>query len=829
MSGPRRLRLTIRMPAALAESADVESPESQAIQSMRQTRARSSAAGAHPLVVPDEPETPVRRRRATRNTSRAVPFNPNLPPAAFPSLPFGTPQTDQSPEANRPGQLRGILRNNGSNRDTRARRARTSVVHFEDEQLEQPEQENYQEVESGDELTRELIEHLAESPVQDIENFARGNTAANPIYVDNMAQMAAMGQDESDDADVSDFEDSDLEDGELEDSDLEEPRDASEELGDKIPDPAWENINPGLQVEIAENMFESGRTWDQTVEALQLNEAEANLLTRFILTRNAQIQRENDSMERMRENQLQALMNIDNSDIRANDVPYQLILRRTIRDTFSELRHYGNEPFPDLLLCQTADVLAGRQYLHLRDLPRSLAGSWGNRLVNLQSSGNSSDRQPERFEWNADLEVESEVTIGGRELQLLQTGNIQRPVRRIEPAEPIEIREVVNPANLVPRPGSPARQAPVDWRRYFDVPTNVSDRSESSSPEIPTETPAYRLGGFIGLRIGYENAARIRDSVQLERVTGRRIPLRDLTPRVGPHGRVYGLAANSPTRASFNAHQLAYLDRLVVTVHPENWVESTQTTFGQPILPDLQAVPPNAPIKRALGGRWSLRLRRFNPAVAQRRYLRQIEAARVEAVEARAQAEAERLEAEQNRLRNEIELEIRNAEAASQRAAARSTGHSPAFSYRTLSTLEADLLAQEMTGLPTMEDVFFLSPNRLNDDPLLSAINGRVSPYNDELDTTGQGFFTPEFIDSLLLMHERRDYATGPFVGPFENPFESSSENPFEVPAAIESVADATNAGGERAQDADGDVAMSEEVLSELTDVDENFFDAMEM
>ncbi|KAJ5729026.1 uncharacterized protein N7483_003534 [Penicillium malachiteum] len=754
---PRRLRITIRVPAALAESEDAASPESQALQSMRQTRARSRAATSEPLVVPEEPERP-----------------PPSPSQQHTWQRFSRPQpTQRSP-------LRGILRNHGSNRGTRSRRGRRSGVHFEDEEEdEESQQEN--EGESDDEITNEIRrvnQELDNHSVQDIEDAVRGNTAMNPIYVDNMARMATMGHDDSDDPDISEFED----------SDLEEPKDASEVLGEKISDPDWKDIAPALQVEIVENMFESGRTWNQTREALQLDEEEANLTLRFMMTRNSQINRENEALAQMRENQLQALMNIDNSDIRSSDVPHQLILRRT-RETLSELTEHGNGPFPDLLLCQAADVLAGRQYLHRRNLPRSLAGFWDNRLVNLQTSGNSNDIQPERFEWNGNVEIESEVTNGGQQLQRLRTGRA-RPGRQ---PVPIEGMGSVNPGNLVASPDTAARQAQmVDWRRYYIDPTHAPRPNDPTAPR-----PSVRLGGLISLRVGSDHAARIYDSEELERVTGRRIPLRDLAPRrsLVIRAPVYTLADDTPTRATFSSSQLNYLDQLCTTVPPRYWQQNCIAQWNQAYLPDFPEPPP-APVKRSLGGRWSLRLARRDPAIGQRRFERQIEEARVEAEEARAEARA-------IRLREEIDLELQNAAAASElAAAAAATGDSPAFA-----SLNTDMFTQEISDLPDMDDIFFTNP--LSDDPLLSAINGRVSPYNEELDTTGQGFFTPEFIDALLLMHENRGCAPDPWE-------------------AIEALDDENNARGEEARDADGDTAMNEN-LSDLSDIDESFFDAMEM
>ncbi|KAJ5633875.1 hypothetical protein N7528_001717 [Penicillium herquei] len=935
MPSPMRLRVTLRAPAALAESGDLDAIRS--VEHVHQTRARSSLTGSAPLIVPEEPEPRSRRRRRTTagNVSRSVPFNPDLPPAAFPTLPFDTPrnppttqasqadqtsqtaqesqngqdsqtaqdpengqtqgsqtgrtsqaaqtsqasqppQASQTPQAALPTPLRGILRNSGSNRGTMVRRNRKSV-RFADEQPQegQPQEEQSQDEQpledqpqddehriEDDELTRDLTEHLNSAPEYEIEDYAQGNNALNPIYVSNMARMAGVSQDDSDDADISAFED----------SDLDEPKDASEVLGEKIPNPAWRDIAPALQVEIAENLFESGRDWHEACEALQLNEEETTLLRRHILTRNAQIERENVALETMRANQLRALLNIDNSDIRSNNVPHQLVLRRATRRTLSELRSYHNGPFPDLLLCQAADVLAGRQYLHLRNLPRSLAGCWDNRLVNLQASGNSQHIRPERFEWEPHLEVESEVAGGGQELQDLQAGRdpfvppVQWPVRAIEG------RGTVNPANLVARPRSPPRQGRVDWTRYFepaslsrpDEPASSSHPGEpapSSRPDepaipgpsagreihrfqdlqpdavgwfctlleihrfqdlqpdaidfAPSQTtpdfqggglhvhppdehsgppiPPVRLGGLISLSIGHGNAARIQDGARLERVTGRRIPLRELAPQPSLNGTVYTLAANSPTRATFNPRQLTYLDDLCTSVPSELWQECTAATFNRAILPEL-VQPPPAPIKRSLGGRWSLDVIQQDPAIAQRRYERQIAEAKVEAKE--------------KRLQDEIRREIQEGEAASQLAAATQTGDSPAFT--SYSDVNSDTFTRDMTGLPSMEDIFFTNP--LSGDPLLSAINGRVSPYNEELDTTGQDFFTPEFIDSLLLMHERRDYAP----------------SPLEEPAASEAVADENNGGDEKARDADGDIAMSE-VTSDLSDVDESYFDAMEM
>lgn len=159
-------------------------------------------------------------------------------------------------------------------------------------------------------------------------------------------------------------------------------------------------------------MREHVMNWWAACSKLGLTIDESTTLSNFVRNRNKAIEREDKLLGEMRAKQLKAIMNLDHSEIKENQVPPQLVLYKLARDqdacrsiAQSTYREIAKLPNTGLLNAKVSDVLTARQYLGRRGLPRSLAGLWGNGLVTI-IKGKDGENEPERFEWKEDLRVQ---------------------------------------------------------------------------------------------------------------------------------------------------------------------------------------------------------------------------------------------------------------------------------------------------------------------------------------------------------------------------------------------------------------------------------------
>lgn len=159
-------------------------------------------------------------------------------------------------------------------------------------------------------------------------------------------------------------------------------------------------------------LHEGTHNWRSACNKLGLTYEEDKELATLVKKRNKAIDREDNLMEQMREKQLRVIRDLDHSVIKESKVPPQMVLRRLPRDqdtcdTIAQCTNGGIAKIKTtrLLNAKASEVLAARQYLGRRGLPRSLAGEWGNGLVVIVGAEDDTD-EPERFEWKEDLAVQ---------------------------------------------------------------------------------------------------------------------------------------------------------------------------------------------------------------------------------------------------------------------------------------------------------------------------------------------------------------------------------------------------------------------------------------
>lgn len=252
----------------------------------------------------------------------------------------------------------------------------------------------------------------------------------------------------------------------------------------QIPNPAWNDLNPAMQVEIYENMMADYNHY-ALHRVLGIGKPEYEKLMEYIGIRNKQILLENSHLEQMRATQRSTLMKIDNSDLKMFDPPPQLVLRKIIRETTKGMiNRYTN-----LMMCQSHDFLKARQYLHNRKLPRRYAGNWGDSLVVLKES-EENDPGPDVFEWEKELRF----TPPPPPPDPAEAEAIQRNLEFVNSFG----RGAVDPADLEKK-GS-QQDVSQDWGKYF----------EKGKDGLSWDTTRPRAGGMVNLHLGRRNAANIQ-------------------------------------------------------------------------------------------------------------------------------------------------------------------------------------------------------------------------------------------------------------------------------------------------------------------------------
>ncbi|KAJ5382491.1 hypothetical protein N7517_000402 [Penicillium concentricum] len=402
-----------------------------------------------------------RPRPQKRRRTNTVPFNPKLPPAAFPSL-----------SREQPG------RNSTTSKENYAVADSQQNIQVRDSA---PNPRNV----GSTPIVPSSASGIERVPMNQLENHVSSNNMDNPVYAKNMnmARMTRMHAAPNPKDMVT-----------SPDSDDDTLPDATQALLDTIPNPKWKDLHKAMQVEIIENTMRY-HSWRRVCDLLGLGPDERTELKHVISIRNKQIERENKRLEQMRLKQRKALMRIDNSDLKLFQPPPQLVLKRIARDTN---RNLFVTKYTDLLMCQAHDVLKARQYLHQHGLPRRYAGDWGDSLVVLRESEESC-HEPDKFEWKENLRFspppdDIETTIDPSLDPISST--------KTEFIHSIGMSGTINPTDLVRRSTDP--EPIMNWGRYYE-----------QNPDLSWDTTKPRLGGMVKVNFGSHNAAQIEQYEQI--------------------------------------------------------------------------------------------------------------------------------------------------------------------------------------------------------------------------------------------------------------------------------------------------------------------------
>ncbi|PYH98577.1 hypothetical protein BO71DRAFT_309149, partial [Aspergillus ellipticus CBS 707.79] len=283
------------------------------------------------------------RETKTPGPANYVDFNPDLPPAAFPTL----------------NDARPPPKDNGDTQDHEGE----NHQRIGDQELPR------EETDCVVEIRRDDCGHtdLANMSPEEIECMMASNGEHNPIYMRNMAIMAAAEDDDT----LSIFRDR-------------EYSDVDEAMADSTNEEhaEWRDFSSQMQVEIFDNMLQS-YNWATVCHLLQLTTEEGEEIRQMIRQRDEKIGQEDLQLEAMRAKQLRALLRIDNTVKGHNEVPHRGIFSRISRQYSGKLQDTLG---PDFQLCQTSEVLEARKFLHDRGANPMFAGKWSHGLSPLQDS-----------------------------------------------------------------------------------------------------------------------------------------------------------------------------------------------------------------------------------------------------------------------------------------------------------------------------------------------------------------------------------------------------------------------------------------------------------
>ncbi|KAL2871780.1 uncharacterized protein BJX67DRAFT_376649 [Aspergillus lucknowensis] len=301
------------------------------------------------------------RKKKSNVRPRYVDYNPNLPPAAFPTL--DTPRADVPENA----QIKALSCNHlaqkgGSDSEdlqagVKRPRARKSLD--EVRSLAKPRGQGYSKT-----------DELENMPMDLVENYIASNTELNPVYVSNMAKMAAAGQGSWL---LNEMGDSDL------DEDMASTSGAS---AADVQTPTWADLSHQMQAEIFTNLLDR-HSWSKVCYMMGLTTQEQRMIQDLLRRRSEQIELEDIKLNAMRAKQLRDLLRVDNSS-RNHTSSQQLLFCKASRHAFRVLKE-ATETDLDFLSCERSELTAARKFLRKRGIDSKFAGNWRNDIALVQA------------------------------------------------------------------------------------------------------------------------------------------------------------------------------------------------------------------------------------------------------------------------------------------------------------------------------------------------------------------------------------------------------------------------------------------------------------
>ncbi|KAA8651811.1 uncharacterized protein ATNIH1004_000707 [Aspergillus tanneri] len=427
----------------------------------------------------DSPYSQVSLRRTKNSASHSyVPYDPDLPPAAFPTL--------EQPRA--PGQRNCDEEDN--------------ELHSETLKASQSQQDKWStRLGLGQEDNDGQVD-FEDIPLGQIENYIASNGDMNPVYKRNMAVMANTEQYLLPvDSDSIDSEP----DGVIEDN-LDRRLSKHTEFllilskaSSAIDDPKWSDISPSIQLEIINNLLQS-HSWSSACNILGLTQHDQEEIQKLWPERDGQIRSEDTQLKRMRQKQLSVLMKMDNSMGAKHPTSHQDVFSKISKRSIRKLKGAIQT---DYFLCNAKYVSTARKFLHKRGISPKSVGNWSNSVITIIQGvdDDSGSEISEMGEHQSDsLEIGS--TPSCDYVSYYVTGD--KPMSATLPQESC----INSIGTCLPSTETTFQQESI--LNPHSKPLNLLPRKNPSQPS--------QLNGLVCLKIGVERAAQIQASERPEHI-----------------------------------------------------------------------------------------------------------------------------------------------------------------------------------------------------------------------------------------------------------------------------------------------------------------------
>ncbi|KAL1953398.1 hypothetical protein VTO42DRAFT_2942 [Malbranchea cinnamomea] len=405
-----------------------------------------------------------------------VDYNPNMPPATFPTLDTVLPSG--SANTSGPG---------------------TAEIHSNDGQ------------EDSDVVAEELQEQTENRDPMEIDATSE-KTATETEIDENIAAMES-----SDDEAQAPYADG------YEEPEFKFPR--------KI---RWKDLHRTLRLEIIENISKIYGFEDASF-LLDLNQQDKRDTLIELEAGNRQIDAETEQLKEMQQKQLRALLRIDNSVLKTMRVPAQLVFRNVSK---KYLKEASSRPGSDFLVIKVSDLLIAREYLRRKHLCPDYVGEWTNGLaaIVLDPEGNGKEKLDWKFNTSEKPEngIEQD-TIG----KLGMKSACQPPSPPLSPKTKERylnskirfinyfggaISEKPTRRNVAPDELNVARQILRRHKAHTRRQHGYSPRHSKAPRSVPSVDGS---GGIVRLKVGPEGAAKIHSDSVAPVVRG---PTRSISP-----------------------------------------------------------------------------------------------------------------------------------------------------------------------------------------------------------------------------------------------------------------------------------------------------------
>ncbi|KAL4900367.1 hypothetical protein BDW74DRAFT_182910 [Aspergillus multicolor] len=307
-----------------------------------------------------------------------IEYNPNLPPAAFPTL--DAPRTLRRQDHNAEQESNDEDGPDGHNQ----RIMRESLDDFR--RLTKPDSER----------ETSPTAHVRRIPLDQLDNHIASNGDLNPVWVSNMARMAAAGRHAYGGMDMEDTDPESIVTSEARVSRFPDPAQLLprhfmgmrpltlplQPSRSTLRDPTWSDLSYRMQVEIFLNLLER-YSYPAVCRMLGLTTAERDAIETTIEDRRSQEELENKHLEAMRKKQFHDLARTDNS-FKDQGQSYHLVFREGSCPTLRGLREYI-KPETDFFACERAELTLAQTFLRKRAIEPVSAGTWGNDIAYTQT------------------------------------------------------------------------------------------------------------------------------------------------------------------------------------------------------------------------------------------------------------------------------------------------------------------------------------------------------------------------------------------------------------------------------------------------------------